>query len=174
MEIGSGGETEMEYSYRTELLSPTPSTGDHSSWRLDIDKFRLPQRHSSAQPFGFRRLLRIPRKQGKIAEYYEKQEKLLEGFTEMETINETGCLPGSLTEDEMKQLARSERMAIYVSNIANLVLFVAKVFASIESRSFGFPLGPPFGVHTVVYFVCYEKSKSEPLSNWKEENATGG
>lgn len=35
----------------------------------------------------------------------------------------------------MKQLARSERMAIHVSNIANLVLFVAKVFASIESRS---------------------------------------
>lgn len=60
MEIGSGGETEMDYSYRTELLSPTPSTGDQSSWRLDIDKFRLPQRHSSAQPFGFRRLLRIP------------------------------------------------------------------------------------------------------------------
>ncbi|KAL8126655.1 hypothetical protein AgCh_013784 [Apium graveolens] len=132
MEIGSGRETEMDYSYRTELLS---STGDQSSWRLDIDKFRLPRRHSSAQPFGFRSLLRIPRKQGKIAEYYEKQEKLLESFTEMETINETGCLPGSLTEDEMKQVARSERMAIHVSNIANLVLFVAKVFASIESRS---------------------------------------
>lgn len=35
----------------------------------------------------------------------------------------------------MEQLARSERMAIRVSNIANLLLFVAKVFASIESRS---------------------------------------
>ncbi|KAL1823046.1 hypothetical protein DCAR_0310900 [Daucus carota subsp. sativus] len=135
MAMGSDAETEMDYTYRTELLSPPPSTGDQSSWRLDIDKFRLPQRHSAAQPFGFRRLLRMPKKQGKVAEYYEKQEKLLEGFTEMETINETGCLPGNLTEDEMNQLARSERMAIHVSNIANLVLFVAKVFASIESRS---------------------------------------
>ena len=40
-----------------------------------------------------------------------------------------------LYQDEMKQLARSERMAIHASNIANLVLFGAKVFASIESRS---------------------------------------
>lgn len=35
----------------------------------------------------------------------------------------------------MKQLAKSERMAIHISNIANLLLFAAKVFASIESRS---------------------------------------
>ena len=35
----------------------------------------------------------------------------------------------------MKQLEKSERLAIYVSNVANLVLFVAKVYASIESKS---------------------------------------
>ncbi|XP_062168818.1 metal tolerance protein 10-like isoform X3 [Alnus glutinosa] len=52
----------------------------------------------------------------------------------METMGVTGCLP-SLTEDEMKQLVKSEKMAVYVSNIANLVLFVAKVYASIQSRS---------------------------------------
>jgi divalent metal cation (Fe/Co/Zn/Cd) transporter len=39
------------------------------------------------------------------------------------------------SQDEMKQLVKSEKMAVYVSNIANLVLFVAKVYASIESRS---------------------------------------
>ncbi|MBA0580461.1 hypothetical protein Gorai_022677 [Gossypium raimondii] len=59
----------------------------------------------------------------------------------METMNEMGRLPDSLTEvvssslDEMKQLARSERMAVHASNAANLVLFGAKVFASIESKS---------------------------------------
>ncbi|XP_021812877.1 metal tolerance protein 10 isoform X2 [Prunus avium] len=53
----------------------------------------------------------------------------------METMTEEGCLPGSLTEDQMKQLAKSERMAVHVSNIANLVLFAAKVYASIMSRS---------------------------------------
>ncbi|KAL0353380.1 UNVERIFIED_CONTAM: Metal tolerance protein 10 [Sesamum angustifolium] len=64
-----------------------------------------------------------------------RQERLLEGFNEMETIHESGCLPDALTEDQMKQLARSERMAVHVSNIANLFLFIAKVYASIESRS---------------------------------------
>lgn len=35
----------------------------------------------------------------------------------------------------MKQLARSERMAVHASNIANVVLFAAKVYASVESKS---------------------------------------
>ncbi|PRQ36009.1 putative cation efflux protein [Rosa chinensis] len=35
----------------------------------------------------------------------------------------------------MKQLAKSERMAIHISNVANLLLFSAKVYASIMSRS---------------------------------------
>lgn len=35
----------------------------------------------------------------------------------------------------MKQLAKNERVAIYASNAANLVLFLAKVYASVESRS---------------------------------------
>ncbi|EPS64622.1 cation diffusion facilitator 9, partial [Genlisea aurea] len=74
-------------------------------------------------------------KQLKVAEYYKKQHRLLEGFNEMETIHEAGYLPDALEEDEMKRLARSERMAIHMSNSANLILFVAKVYASVESRS---------------------------------------
>ena len=35
----------------------------------------------------------------------------------------------------MQQLAKGERMAIYVSNMANVVLFVAKLYVSIERRS---------------------------------------
>lgn len=37
-------------------------------------------------------------KRSKVADYYKKQERLLEGFNEMETMNESGCLPESLTE----------------------------------------------------------------------------
>lgn len=132
---------------RRELLSPLPPTNpsgpeelddssSSASWKLNINEFRLPQRGSSYDHplFSFRRLC-APRKQGRIAEYYKQQERLLEGFNEMETINESGCLPGTLTEDEMEQLARSERMAIHISNVANMVLFIAKVYASVESRS---------------------------------------
>ncbi|KAJ9541866.1 hypothetical protein OSB04_028372 [Centaurea solstitialis] len=38
-------------------------------------------------------------------------------------------------KDEMNNLAKNERMAIYDSNMANLVFFIAKTYASIESRS---------------------------------------
>lgn len=38
-------------------------------------------------------------------------------------------------QDEMKKLERNEKVAIYLSNIGNMVLFVAKVYASIQSRS---------------------------------------
>ena len=41
----------------------------------------------------------------------------------------------TLFQDEMDKLAKNERMAINISNLANLILFIAKVYASIESRS---------------------------------------
>ncbi|GAA0171658.1 transporter [Lithospermum erythrorhizon] len=113
-------------------------SGEQTSWRLNLSEFRLPERSTTERQHSssFRRLLRnTPRKQGKIADYYRKQERLVEGYTEMDSMNESSCLPGGLTQDEMDQLAKSERMAIHASNIANMVLFVAKVFASFESRS---------------------------------------
>ncbi|KAL4309608.1 hypothetical protein GQ457_01G007960 [Hibiscus cannabinus] len=120
--------------YSTELL-PHQQGPPPSSWRLNLDKFRLPQQRLNSDDDSLSRLLCTPKKQRKVSEYYKKQEMLLAGFNEMETMNEMGSLPGSLTEDEMAQLARSERMAIHVSNIANMVLFASKVYASIASRS---------------------------------------
>ncbi|OVA05557.1 Cation efflux protein [Macleaya cordata] len=128
--------------YRTELLSPNINDGESSlgaaatehSWRLNFDGVRLPERRSNSS-FGFLDFLRTIKKQSEIAEYYKRQEKLLKGFNEMETVTETAGLPGTLTEDEMKEVARSERIAIHASNAANLVLFAAKVYASTESRS---------------------------------------
>lgn len=39
-----------------------------------------------------------PGKQKKLADYYKKQGKLLEGFNEVDAFTELGVLPGSLTE----------------------------------------------------------------------------
>nr|XP_043629259.1 metal tolerance protein 9-like [Erigeron canadensis] len=140
---GDSGDTisdDTAAAHTTNLLLSPPQQ-QPSSWRLNIDQFRVlphqtsPNSSSTGGFSGFHRLFRrTPKKRGKVQEYYKKQERLLEGFNEMETINE-GCLPEGLTEDEMKNLAKSERMAITVSNAANLVLFIAKVYASIESRS---------------------------------------
>lgn len=107
---------------------------DTESWRLNLNSFRFPETRPTSNS-RFSLLFRTRRKQGKVADYYKKQERLLEGFNEMESINETGFFPGSLTEDEMKKLVKSERMAINISNAANVVLFLAKIYASLESRS---------------------------------------
>ncbi|XP_059669293.1 metal tolerance protein 10-like [Cornus florida] len=127
------------FDHRTELLSPALTrengiTMRVPSWRLNFDEHQLPERHKDHQ-FGIGKLVQKIRTQRKLGEYYNRQEKLLKGFNEMDTFTEMGCLPGSLTEDEMEQLAKSERIAIRASNIANLVIFVAKVYASIQSKS---------------------------------------
>ncbi|KAL6283136.1 hypothetical protein ACE6H2_014065 [Prunus campanulata] len=125
--------------YRTELLSPDV-TGEavtmptEAAWRLNMDGFKLPDRNKDSY-FGFGSFVESLRRKRKIAEYYKRQNKLLKGFNELDLFSETGFWPGSLTEDEVNQLARNERIAIYASNVANLVLFLAKVYASFESRS---------------------------------------
>ncbi|KAL1559909.1 Metal tolerance protein 10 [Salvia divinorum] len=132
MESASGAAVVNE-SRRELLIADTTQP----SWRLNLDAFRLPERESDNRhsAFNIRRLFRNKRKQRKVAEYYKKQERLLEGFNEMETIHEIGALADALTEDQLKQLAKSERLAVHISNFANLILFIAKVYASLESRS---------------------------------------
>ncbi|KAL9389051.1 hypothetical protein Peur_017656 [Populus x canadensis] len=127
------------FDYRTELLSPPPPGENASvtsvpSWRLNMDKFQLPERRGDSD-VGLGSFFKTMRRQRKIAEYYRKQEELLEGFNEVDSFTELGVLREGLTENEMKQLAKREKIAIYASNVANLVLFVAKVYASVQSRS---------------------------------------
>ncbi|KAF7034500.1 hypothetical protein CFC21_045504 [Triticum aestivum] len=114
-----------------------------ASWRLRMgssDAMRVPERLHRRPPF-FSRLLGAAcpshGKQRKIAKYYEKQESLLKDFSEMESMNELGCLDqnSAPTEEELRQLAKGEKLAINLSNIINLVLFVGKVVASVETRS---------------------------------------
>ncbi|KAK7257250.1 hypothetical protein RIF29_31092 [Crotalaria pallida] len=124
--------------YRIELLSPeiareNVSTARQPSWRINMDEHRLPERRMESH-FGFG-LLRTIKRQKKLAEYYKKQERLLKGYQEVDSYTDLGTLPGNLTEEEMKQLERGEKVAIYASNIGNMVLFAAKVYASIQSRS---------------------------------------
>ncbi|XP_037472183.1 metal tolerance protein 5-like isoform X2 [Triticum dicoccoides] len=69
-----------------------------------------------------------------VAEYYQQQLEMLEGFDEMDTLTDRGCLPG-ISKEEREKIAQSETLAIRLSNIANMVLFAAKVYASIRSGS---------------------------------------
>ncbi|XP_050370651.1 metal tolerance protein 10-like [Argentina anserina] len=128
--------------YRTELLSPDMTgqavalPSDSPAWRLNMDAVKLPAERNNLDPFfGFGSYVKSLRTRRKVAQYYRRQNKLLKGFNELDSFSEMGFWPGSLTKDEMTQLERSERIAIYASNAANLVLFLAKVYASIQSKS---------------------------------------
>ncbi|XP_072999765.1 metal tolerance protein 7-like isoform X1 [Typha latifolia] len=117
-------------------IRPEGNTSDPApTWRINASDFHLPEAPLAKPTSASRTFLRNHGKQSKIAKYYKKQESLLKGFVEMENINESGCLEAAPTEEELRQLAKSERLAINISNIVNLVLFVGKVVASVESKS---------------------------------------
>ncbi|XP_021910276.1 metal tolerance protein 11 isoform X2 [Carica papaya] len=59
---------------------------------------------------------------------------MLEGFNEMDALAERGFIPG-MSKEERERLAKSETLAIRISNAANMVLFAAKVYASVRSGS---------------------------------------
>ncbi|CAK9176528.1 unnamed protein product [Ilex paraguariensis] len=116
-----------------ELLFPETSTGDRS-WRLNFEGFQLSTEHKEKPPRGLHDCLGVFGQEDNVAEYYQQQVEMLEGFSEMDALSERGFIPGMSKEEEEK-LARSETTAIRLSNIANMVLFAAKVYASIRSGS---------------------------------------
>ncbi|KAF6990508.1 hypothetical protein CFC21_007691 [Triticum aestivum] len=106
-------------------------------WRLNFDGFRRqgPQQENPPSR-GLQDCLGVLA-QGPgdvVAEYYQQQLEMLEGFDEMDTLTDRGCLPG-ISKEEREKIAQSETLAIRLSNIANMVLFAAKVYASIRSGS---------------------------------------
>ncbi|KAJ6357379.1 hypothetical protein OIU78_005269 [Salix suchowensis] len=173
------------FDYRIELLSPPPPGEDAPatsvpSWRLNMDRFQLPERRVDSD-IGLGSCLKTLRRRRKVAEYYRKQEELLEGFNEVDSFTELGTLPEGLTENEMKQLAKSEKVAIYASNVANLVLFAAKVYASVQSRSMAVIASTLDSLLDllsgfILWFTDYamKKQKSAPVSHWQAEDAACG
>ncbi|CBI31746.3 hypothetical protein VitviT2T_019166 [Vitis vinifera] len=117
------------------LLRPTPKNGDRS-WRLNFDGFQLSEHKEKKPPRSLHDCLGVlaPGPEDDVAEYYQQQVEMLEGFNEMDALAEHGYIP-RMTEEEREKLARSETTAIRISNIANMILFAAKVYASVMSGS---------------------------------------
>ncbi|KAG6530951.1 metal tolerance protein 5-like isoform X1 [Zingiber officinale] len=117
----------------TELL--LVESGDRErSWRLNFNGFRPSEPREKPPPRGLHDCLGVLGNGDEVAEYYQQQEEMLEGFSEMDTLAERGFLPG-MSKEELEKLAKAETLAIRLSNIANMVLFAAKVYASIRSGS---------------------------------------
>ncbi|XP_062225445.1 metal tolerance protein 5-like isoform X1 [Phragmites australis] len=112
-------------------------TAAQESWRLNFDAFRPPEVHQERPPTRALHHCLGVLAQGPedvVAEYYQQQVEMLEGFNEMDTLTDRGFLPG-MSKEERDKVARSETLAIRLSNIANMVLFAAKVYASVRSGS---------------------------------------
>ncbi|XP_022743164.1 metal tolerance protein 11-like [Durio zibethinus] len=115
-------------------LLPHQSNGD-GSWRLNFDGFKLSPEHKDKKPpRSLHDCLGVLGPEDNVAEYYQQQVEMLEGFNEMDALAERGFIPG-MSKEEREKLARSETLAIRISNIANMVLFAAKVYASVRSGS---------------------------------------
>ncbi|KAJ6909510.1 metal tolerance protein 11 isoform X2 [Populus alba x Populus x berolinensis] len=115
------------------LLSPNDK-GD-GSWQLNFDGYQLSsERKEKKPPPGIHDCYGVLGPEDDIAEYYQQQVEMLEGFNEMDALAERGFIPG-MSKEEKEILARSETFAIRISNFANMVLFVAKAYASIRSGS---------------------------------------
>ncbi|KAL3677692.1 hypothetical protein R1sor_020648 [Riccia sorocarpa] len=108
------------------------------TWRLQASSLR-PKQKTPESPRSMKsqmdRCLRVLGYENGIDEYYQQQEEVLDGFTEMDCITEHGYLPSEKNQEERNNIQRGEKFAIQISNIANIVLFVAKVYASIKSGS---------------------------------------
>ncbi|XP_022747095.1 metal tolerance protein 11 isoform X1 [Durio zibethinus] len=115
-------------------LLPHQSNGDRS-WRLNFEGFQLSSEHKDKKPpRSLHDCLGVLGPEDNVAEYYQHQVEMLEGFNEMDALAERGFIPG-MSKEEQEKLARSETLAIRISNFANMVLFAAKVYASIRSGS---------------------------------------
>ncbi|MFQ6640410.1 hypothetical protein Gotur_015077 [Gossypium turneri] len=118
-------------------LLPHQSNVDRS-WRLNFDGFQLSPEHKDKKPprslHDCLGVLGHSSPEDNVAEYYQQQVEMLEGFSEMDALAERGFIPG-MSKEERERLARSETLAIRISNIANMVLFAAKVYASMRSGS---------------------------------------
>ncbi|XWS56524.1 hypothetical protein CRYUN_Cryun09bG0092600 [Craigia yunnanensis] len=115
-------------------LLPHQSNGDQS-WRLNFDGFQLsPEHKDKKSPRSLHDCLGVLGPEDNVAEYYQQQVEMLEGFNEMDALAKRGFIP-EMSKEEREKLARSETLAIRISNIANLVLFAAKVYASVRSGS---------------------------------------
>ncbi|XP_028108707.1 metal tolerance protein 5-like isoform X2 [Camellia sinensis] len=118
-----------------ELLLPDLNNAADRDWRLNFDSFQLSELKEKPPPRGLHHsCLGVLRPEDNVAGYYQQQVEMLEGFNEMDALAQRGFLIGMSKEDKEK-LARSETTAIRLSNVANMILFAAKVYASVRSGS---------------------------------------
>jgi len=108
------------------------------AWRLNVHSFRppgySPPTEQSPKSSVADCLKKVGGEKG-IDEYYRQQAEMLDSFVEMDCIAEKGGYTPSTTQEERAMVRRGEKLAIQISNCANLLIFAAKVYACVRSGS---------------------------------------
>uniref|UniRef100_A0A0C9S452 TSA: Wollemia nobilis Ref_Wollemi_Transcript_14255_1709 transcribed RNA sequence n=1 Tax=Wollemia nobilis TaxID=56998 RepID=A0A0C9S452_9CONI len=119
---------------RADVENPEEeAASEENGWRLKFKRIPRPERDDTPQR-GLHDCFSVLGPGDGVAEYYQQQDEMIEGFTEMDVVSKHGFLPG-MSKEEHEKVARRERTAIRISNLANIVLFLAKIYASIKSGS---------------------------------------
>ncbi|RZC76855.1 hypothetical protein C5167_001018 [Papaver somniferum] len=114
-----------------------PDSENDNQWRLnfnDFERYDHQGRRGTTNTQCFHKCLEVLAPEDVVATYYQQQVQMLDGFSEMDALTDHDFLPG-MTKEEQENLAKSENWAIRISNIANMLLFAGKVFASVQSGS---------------------------------------
>ncbi|KAH7677992.1 Cation efflux protein [Dioscorea alata] len=86
---------EMKECEEDSELLPAEDREREASWRLNFDGFRTPQHREKDKPDrGLHNFLCALGSEDVVAEYYEQQVQMLDGFSEMDTLADRGFLPG--------------------------------------------------------------------------------
>eukprot|EP00850_Spirogloea_muscicola_P003270 SM000013S26439 [mRNA] locus=s13:391614:393778:+ [translate_table: standard] len=105
-------------------------------WKLRSSSFDEALKNASAEPVVTRsRSGRFLGTQSAIDGYYQRQTQMIEGFSQMDTLEERLLAPTALERVAEARLERRVRFAINISNLANVFLLIAKVYVSVESGS---------------------------------------
>ncbi|THF97710.1 hypothetical protein TEA_010955 [Camellia sinensis var. sinensis] len=81
------------------LLLRESSNGDQS-WRLNFNRFQLSEHKEKPPPRGFHDCLGVLASEDSVAEFYQQQGEMLEGFNEMDALAERGFVPGMSKEEK--------------------------------------------------------------------------
>ncbi|KAG0582943.1 hypothetical protein M758_3G099800 [Ceratodon purpureus] len=115
--------------------SPSLNVPSNISWRLKATEFR-PNPPIRKENKGFMaRLKKLLGFDDLIEDYYDKQDELLQLYYEVDDINANGGYIPTSSQEQRLATKRGETCAINLSNYANLVLLISKMYASITSMS---------------------------------------
>ncbi|CAM6010871.1 unnamed protein product [Sphagnum balticum] len=136
--VGRGPATHMVLLPALTRPTPVSQSQGRTTWRLNVHSFRPPGYSPPSEQSPKYSVADCLKKVGGekgIDEYYRQQAEMLDSFVEMDCIAEKGGYIPSTTQEERAMVRRGEKLAIQISNCANLVIFAAKVYACVRSGS---------------------------------------